>query len=135
MLCFQDDRKARERKRISTDSVLEFRRRQSALESNNPAHASIILRSSIFRRHFRPSSLQPHDYTKTNRKKIKMKFIFLTNFLLEKAFDDDLQTKFIRNDSCLTPATDSDSPLLIEEYHQLFRIIMLHELEDTREMV
>jgi hypothetical protein len=38
-------------------------------------------------------------------------------------------------DSCLTPTTDSDLPLLIEEYHQLFRIIMLHELEDAREMV
>ena len=40
-----------------------------------------------------------------------------------------------QNDSCLTPSTDSDSPLFIEEYHQLFRIVMLHELEDTREMV
>lgn len=40
-----------------------------------------------------------------------------------------------QNDSCLTPATDSDSPLLIEEYHQLFRIIILHALEDAREAV
>ncbi len=52
-----------------------------------------------------------------------------------QVFQDDLQTQSSQTDSCLTPTTDSDSPLLIEEYHQLFRIIMLHELEDAREIV
>jgi hypothetical protein len=63
---------------------------------------------------------------------LKYLFVFV---VVEKAFEEDLQTQFSRNDSCLIPATGSDSPLLIEEYHQLFRIIMLHELEDTRERV
>jgi len=57
------------------------------------------------------------------------------NFSLEKVLNDDFQNQTSPNDCCLTPATDSDSPLLIEEYHQLFRIVMLHELEDAREMV
>ncbi|CAF4550359.1 unnamed protein product, partial [Rotaria sp. Silwood2] len=44
-----------------------------------------------------------------------------------------LEGELSRNDSYLTSATDSDLPLLIEEYHQLTRIVMLHELEDARE--
>lgn len=56
-------------------------------------------------------------------------------FFIKKAFQYDLQTEISQSDTCLTPATDADSPLLIEEYHQLFRIIMLHELEDAREAV
>ncbi len=72
-IVFQDDKKARERKRMSNDNVLEFRRRHSALESNDQSNSSIILRPSIFRRNFRPSSLQPHDYVKRTRKKIRIK--------------------------------------------------------------
>jgi hypothetical protein len=54
---------------------------------------------------------------------------------VEKVFEDNAQAHSNQVDPCLTPATDSDLPLLIEEYHQLFRIVMLHELEDAREMV
>jgi len=122
---------------MSNDSVLEFRRRHSTLESNDQSHASIILRASIFRRNFRPSSLQPRDYAKSSSKNKMFSFVTLKlfYFFVEKVSEDDIQTQVSRNDSCLTPATDCDSPLLIEEYHQLFRIIMLHELENTREMV
>ena len=56
-------------------------------------------------------------------------------FFFSKVFDNDLQVQISQTDTCLTPSADSDSPLLIEEYHQLFRIVMLHELEDTRDMV
>ena len=62
------------------------------------------------------------------RKTIIYKILFLV-------FEKDLQPRPGHIDSCLTPATDSDLPLLIEEYHQLFRIVMLHELEDARETV
>ncbi|CAF1373508.1 unnamed protein product [Rotaria sordida] len=42
--------------------------------------------------------------------------------------------KLSQNDSCLTPTIDSELTVSIEEYHQLTRIIMLHELEDAREI-
>ncbi len=50
-------------------------------------------------------------------------------------FENDVQPHSIQTDSFLTPAKDSDLPLLVEEYHQLFRIIILHKLEDERERV
>ncbi len=69
MLFFKDDKATKDHKQLSNESVLEFRRRHSSLESNSQGNSSIILQPSIFRRHFRPSSLQPRDYTKANRKK------------------------------------------------------------------
>ena len=53
---------------IST-TVLHFRRRQSSSPYSNLRGISIILRPSIFRTNFRPSSIQPRDYTKKNRTK------------------------------------------------------------------
>ena len=52
-----------------------------------------------------------------------------------KVFENNLETDLSRSESCLTAITDSDLPLLIEEYHQLTRIVFLHELEDARETV
>jgi len=118
---------------VSNGSVLEFRRRSSLLATNSEITPSIILRPSIFRANFRPLSLQARDYARTRSKIIF--FFYKKKFFVLKVFQDDLQTQSSQTDSCLTPATDSDSPLLIEEYHQLFRIIMLHVLEDTREIV
>jgi hypothetical protein len=65
---------------MSNGSVLEFRRRHSTLESNDQSHASIILRPSIFRRNFRPSSLQPRDYVKSSSKKEMFSFVTLKLF-------------------------------------------------------
>ncbi len=39
------------------------------------------------------------------------------------------------NDPSLVPSVSSTVPNPIEEYHQLTRIAMLHELEDERERV
>ncbi|CAF4270530.1 unnamed protein product, partial [Rotaria sordida] len=48
-------------------------------------------------------------------------------------FGDSQEGNLSRTDSCLTPVSDSKLPLLIEEYHQLTLIVMLHELEDARD--
>ncbi|CAF0826106.1 unnamed protein product [Adineta ricciae] len=114
-LALKDDKNTADRIPISTSNSVQFRRRHSTLSSTSQISSSIILRSSIFRKNFRPSSLQARDYTRTN------------------IFDNDSQGNSGQIDSCLTPTTDSDLPLLIEEYHQLFRIIMLHQLEDARD--
>lgn len=53
---------------MSNENALEFRRRSSSLATNGQTSASIILRPSIFRTNFRPSSLQARDYTKTRSK-------------------------------------------------------------------
>ncbi|CAM4903671.1 unnamed protein product [Rotaria socialis] len=58
-----------------------------------------------------------------------------SSIIFRSILPDDFEVNFSRCDSCLTPATDTDSPLLIEEYHQLTRIIMLHELEDVRQTI
>ncbi|CAF5190356.1 unnamed protein product, partial [Rotaria magnacalcarata] len=60
---------------------------------------------------------------------------FIVALVILLSLTDDFAANFSRCDSCLTPATDTDSPLLIEEYHQLTRIIMLHELEDVRQTI
>ena len=48
----------------SHNTILEFRRRHSTFSSSSQEKSSIILCSSIFRRNFRPSSLQVGDYTR-----------------------------------------------------------------------
>lgn len=55
--------------------------------------------------------------------------------LLCTVFDDNLQAHLNQADAYLTPTNDTDRPLLIEEYHQLCRIVFLHRLEDARELV
>ncbi|CAF3534518.1 unnamed protein product [Adineta steineri] len=102
---------------VTNENVLQFHRRHSTLSSADQTPTSIILRSNIFRKNFRPASLQVRDYTRTS--------------IFE---NDDPAAHSNSGDSILTLATDSDLPLLIEEYHQLFRIIILHQLEDTREL-
>ncbi|CAF1528076.1 unnamed protein product [Rotaria magnacalcarata] len=110
-----DERNTKVRQRVSSGAALEFRRGHSTV-SGIPITSSIIFRSSIFRKNFRRRNLHINDTA-------------------NKALTDDFAANFSRCDSCLTPATDTDSPLLIEEYHQLTRIIMLHELEDVRQTI
>ncbi|CAF0823207.1 unnamed protein product [Rotaria sp. Silwood1] len=110
-----DDKNRKSHQHGSNGSVLEFRRRHSSLSCPSQRNSSIILRPSIFRQNFRPLSMQPRDYAKP------------------PVIEDSLEGELSRDDSCLTPAINSDLPLLVEEYHQLTRIVMLHELEDARE--
>ncbi|UJR27967.1 hypothetical protein I4U23_009225 [Adineta vaga] len=107
-----DDNSTADQTHVHTSNTSQFRRRHSILSSTGHTTSSIVLRSSIFRKNFRPSAVQVRDYTKTS------------------IFEGETQLPI---DSYLTPTKDFDSPLLIEEYHQLFRIIMLHQLEDARE--
>ncbi|CAF4400765.1 unnamed protein product [Rotaria sp. Silwood2] len=111
-----DDKNTKPRQGVSNDTVLELRRCQSSLSSANQMNSSIIVRPSIFRQNFRLSSMQPHVYAKW------------------PILKDKLKANLSQGDSCLTTAVDSDLPLLIEEYHQLTRIVMQHELEDAREV-
>lgn len=69
MIFLKDDKKTRDRQRISNGSVLEFRRRHSSLDTSSQTSPSIILRPTIFRTNFRPTAVQVRDYTKTSRKK------------------------------------------------------------------
>ena len=68
MFFFQDDKNSKDRQHVSTGNTLQFRRRHSTLSSAGQTASSIILRSSIFRKNFRPSALQVRDYTKTSSK-------------------------------------------------------------------
>ena len=118
--------------------MLEFRRRHSTLDSRQHESSSIILRPSIFRTNFRPLALQVRDYSRAHRMQNEKPNPFFPrakqlSFVFPIVFEDSSQAQLNRSDSCLTPATDSDSPLLIEEYHQLYRIVILHQLEDARE--
>ncbi|CAF1432139.1 unnamed protein product, partial [Rotaria sordida] len=111
-----DDKSTKPRGHASSSgTVLEFRRRHSSSSCANPKNSSIILRSSIFRQNFRSLAMQARGYPKP------------------PIFEENQEGDLSRIDSCLTPATDLDLPLLIEEYHQLTRIAMLHQLEDARD--
>jgi hypothetical protein len=130
---FKDDKNSTDRKIPLNGNAIQFPRRHSAVSSTGQPVPSIISRSSTFRKHFRPASLQVRDYRKTSCKKIFLLKIKKTFF--SKVFEDNNQTHAPQVESCLIPTAESDLPLLIEEYHQLCRIVMLHQLEDVREMV
>ncbi|CAF4766409.1 unnamed protein product, partial [Rotaria sp. Silwood2] len=59
-----DDKNTKIHQHLLNGTVLEFRRRHSSLSSTNQMNSSIILCPSIFRQNFRPSSMQPRDYSK-----------------------------------------------------------------------
>ena len=62
-------------------------------------------------------------------------FYLIINVLVRLVFEDNTQPKNDQSDICLSPIRDGDLPLLIEEYHQLCRVVFLHRLEDVREAV
>ena len=128
----QDERDGRDRRHSSVGSVVQFRRRHSSHPSVERSNSSIISRSSIFRRNFRPASVRVRDYTRTGSKR---RTGAANDTCLAPVFEDNHQAQQAQNDTCLTPAVDCDLPLLIEEYHQLCRIVFLHRLEDVRDAV
>ncbi|CAF4366699.1 unnamed protein product, partial [Rotaria sp. Silwood2] len=101
---------------VSDGTLAELRRCCPTLSiAEQRKSSSMSLRSSFLTK-ILPSSMQPHNYAKS------------------PIFEDKLNRQLSQSDPCLTTATDSDLPLLIEEYHQLTRIVMQHELEDAREV-
>ncbi|CAF4770371.1 unnamed protein product, partial [Rotaria sp. Silwood1] len=88
------------------------RRHSSSSLSPDPINSSTTVRPVLFGRSSLLSAMQALENAKSPSK---------------------LQRNLSQSVSCLTSAADSDFPSLVEEYHQLTRIVMRHECEKAKE--